>query len=363
MVDAWGSWVNNSSYGDIRLGVTITPYVYSDRVDFYLGVYLEAQYAIADTSNLFSISGDWSRSASSISVNIGSGGGTQTLWSNATSSGHLYRVYGSPGQTVSASVSAYIDNLYAYNNKASVSRTESATIPAVVPSAPTLTATAASSSQINLSWTAPSNGGSAITSYTVQYSTNGTTWYSLTSTDDTVRTYNNTGLGKHVTRYYRVAAVNGVGTGAWSATKSATTLATVPGVPTGPYSETTVSDVFLSWVAPTDTGGVALSGYKIYRDGSLIATVGASSLDYTDTTVAPAHLYSYDVYAYNSVGDSADSLYFELHTVGGVVKVWHGTAYITVLPKAWNGTAWVDAQARIYDGVGATLEDKWKYGI
>src|SRR5207237_761043 len=66
------------------------------------------------------------------------------------------------------------------------------------PQPPTgLTATAVSSSQINLSWTAPSNtGGSAITGYKIERSTDGgTTWSIIQSnTGSTTTTYSNTGL-------------------------------------------------------------------------------------------------------------------------------------------------------------------------
>src|SRR5438128_11502593 len=56
----------------------------------------------------------------------------------------------------------------------SPSSTASATTLAVAPSPPTgLAATAVSSSQINLSWTAPNNGGSAITGYKIERSADG----------------------------------------------------------------------------------------------------------------------------------------------------------------------------------------------
>src|SRR5690349_20464506 len=67
----------------------------------------------------------------------------------------------------------------------------------VAPQSPTgLTATAVSSSQINLSWTAPSNnGGSAITGYKIERSTDGgTTWNTIASnTGSTATTYSDIG--------------------------------------------------------------------------------------------------------------------------------------------------------------------------
>jgi hypothetical protein len=84
-----------------------------------------------------------------------------------------------------------------------------------VPAHPTgLTATAVSSSKINLSWIAPSNnGGSPIIYYNIERSTNGgTTWSTILSNIGNTTTYFNTGLGANTTYNYRVSAVNAIGT-------------------------------------------------------------------------------------------------------------------------------------------------------
>ena len=49
----------------------------------------------------------------------------------------------------------------------------------------------------------------------------------------------------------------------------------------------------LAWSASTDNVGV--TGYGIYRDGALIASVGGSTLSFQDTTVTVATTYSYTV--------------------------------------------------------------------
>ena len=95
------------------------------------------------------------------------------------------------------------------------------------PGAPTnLTATAASSTQIDLSWDAPSKtGGSAITGYRIEVSSDGgTTWTDLVvDTASTDTAYEHTGLTAGAARRYRVSAINAIGTGDASDVDDATT--------------------------------------------------------------------------------------------------------------------------------------------
>jgi chitodextrinase len=59
------------------------------------------------------------------------------------------------------------------------------------------------------------------------------------------------------------------------------------------------SQINLSWTASTDNVGV--SGYKVYRNGSLVATVTAAS--YADTGLTASTAYSYKVSAFDGAGN------------------------------------------------------------
>ena len=84
------------------------------------------------------------------------------------------------------------------------------------PGAPqNLTATANGQTQIDLSWSAPSGvGGSPITGYQIEVSTDRTAWSDLVAnTGSTATNYSHTGLTAGTTRHYRVSAINSAGTG------------------------------------------------------------------------------------------------------------------------------------------------------
>src|SRR5437660_12410404 len=116
-----------------------------------------------------------------------------------------------------------------------------------------LTATAVSSSQINLSWTAPaSDGGSAITGYKIERSTDGgTNWSTLVAnTGSTSTAYSDSGLSPGTTYTYRVSAITLVLTSSPSNTASATTKPLPPATPTGvTATQKTSTEITISWTA------------------------------------------------------------------------------------------------------------------
>jgi fibronectin type 3 domain-containing protein len=104
---------------------------------------------------------------------------------------------------------------------------EASATPATLPGAPAgLTATAGNN-QVSLSWTAPSNGGAAISAYKVYRSATSGAEAILTTLGN-VTTYTNTGLVAGTTYFYKVSAVNAVGEGTLSGEASAIPTAAPP---------------------------------------------------------------------------------------------------------------------------------------
>ena len=188
-----------------------------------------------------------------------------------------------------------------------------------VPGAPTrLTATASGSTRIDLSWSAPaSNGGSAITGYRIEVSSDGGSSWSVrvANTRNANTRYAHTGFAAGTTRHYRVSAINANGTGATSNVGNATTgsgpIARPPGAPRSLAATAGDGEVFLEWTAPADDGGSPVTGY-LYRyaagdgvPGNTTWQFAGLTLERTVTGLTNGQPYAFEVLAVNSVGPGA----------------------------------------------------------
>jgi len=168
------------------------------------------------------------------------------------------------------------------------------------PSVPAgLAASVISSSQINLSWSA-STDNVGVTGYKIYRG-------GILLTTVTGLSYNNTGLSASTAYSYRVSAIDAAGNESSQCTAvSATTQAppdtTKPSVPAGlSASVISSSQINLSWSASTDNVGV--TGYKIYRGGTLLTTT--TSRTYNNTGLAASTSYSYTVTAIDAAGNES----------------------------------------------------------
>src|SRR6185436_10065289 len=168
------------------------------------------------------------------------------------------------------------------------------------PSKPTnLSATAVNATRVHLSWSA-STDDIGVTNYEI--SRDG----SVLTTVGAVTSYNDDTVGGATSYAYSVKALDAAGNpSAASDVANVTTPDGTPrGAPTGlTATAVSASQIDLSWPAATDN--IAVTGYKISRGGSAIATVGAVTT-YSDTTAAPNTSYTYRVRALDAASNLSD---------------------------------------------------------
>lgn len=181
-------------------------------------------------------------------------------------------------------------------------------LPLVVPpGAPTGVTATADTAKIKVTWVAPANtGDSPILSY--KATVVGDTAFACTSPASTL-TCTITDLAPGQAYTVVVRALNSSGGGANSDASNAVTpiAPVVPGAPTGlAVTQTGSTNVTLTWVAPTATGGAAITGYTVTSNpGGLTCTVTA--LTCTVEGLTPGTTYTFTVVATNMAGNSPAS--------------------------------------------------------
>ena len=107
--------------------------------------------------------------------------------------------------------------------------------------------------------------------------------------------------GTSVTRYSGTSCA-GVGPEPWNHTSTSTDTQ-APTAPAGLSATAAGSTrVDLAWTAGTDDAGV--TGYRIYRDGAMVGTVGTAT-SYPDTTVRAGTTYDYQVRSVDAAGNES----------------------------------------------------------
>ena len=175
------------------------------------------------------------------------------------------------------------------------------------PGAPTVGSWTPHSTQVDLSWSAPSNGGSPITGYRIQWSDDS----SAGPFDDSVTVGNVlngtvTGLINGMTYWFRVAAINAIGAGTDSASTPGVTPRTVPGAPTSVTATAGDTQASVSWSAPSSTGGSVITSYTATASpGGAVCTTASTSC--TVTGLSNGTNYTFTVTATNAAGSGAAS--------------------------------------------------------
>ena len=222
---------------------------------------------------------------------------------------------------------------------------ESGTVTLVaVPGQPTGLTAALDGDDVNLSWTAPTDGPTD--GYHVQHKSGDADWQDLTST--TATTHRHAGLAADVEHRYRVRAHNQAGNGPWSNAAS-TTRVTPPNTLTGLTASVDGNDIAVSWTRPD---AVHLNGYELgvsRSDTGIESTesLGADATSYQVSDAAADVTYSFRIRAHNDGGTSAwsdtvDATRVVAPAAPATIEAQAGDTDITV--------TWSASPARFVDG-------------
>ena len=229
-------------------------------------------------------------------------------------------------------------------------------IPAAPATPTSLTATAGNAS-VSLSWT----GSTGATSYNVYRGTTsdgeGATPIAsgITST-----IYTDNSVTNGTTYYYKVAAVNAVGTSGLSQEASATPAIGLPAAPTGLTAIAGDAQVALSWTASSGA-----TGYHVKRSttsgGPYTQVAAPTGTTYTDTGLNDGTVYYYVVTAVNAAGESGNSNMVSATPVAAGSGT--GLTIPTTHPRLWwNATRLAQAKAWLAANPKATVpQDKSSY--
>ncbi|MEK7292633.1 MAG: fibronectin type III domain-containing protein, partial [Actinomycetota bacterium] len=309
-----------------------------------------APTSVAGTSGNTQVSLTWTAPASNggsaitdYVIQSSPDGTTYTTFADGTSTTTSATVTGlTNGQAYTFRVAAV--NVAGTGNYSTVS---ASVTPATVPGAPTSVAGTAGNTQVSLTWTAPNNGGAAITDYVVESSPDGTTWTVFADGVSATAAATVTGLTNGQAYTFRVSATNSVGTGATSVVSASVTPATVPGAPTSVAGTAGNTQVSLTWTAPASNGGAAITDYvvesspdgttwTVFADG--VSTVASATV----TGLTNGQAYTFRVAASNSAGTGATSTVsgsVTPRTVPGAPTSVAGTPGNTQVSLTWTAPA------------------------
>jgi hypothetical protein len=176
--------------------------------------------------------------------------------------------------------------------------------PSDVPGVPANVTAIAGNAQAVVSFSAPvSDGGSAITGYTVTSNPSGG---KDSNSGSTALTHTITGLKNGTAYTFSVQAANIVKTSPASSPSNSVTPVDVPGVPANVTATTGNAQAMVSFTAPVSDGGSAITGYIVTSNpsGGKDSNSGSTDMTHTITGLKNGTAYTFSVQASNAVGTS-----------------------------------------------------------
>jgi len=323
MAITWGSYVNNSSGNGMRLGYEFsqspsTVGTGTSSVVVTLEVWVQTKASVVDSTNTFTISGDFSQSGSE---NINHSGADTTLLQTETRT-----VSTSYTSTVVSDFSASLTGINAIPGTASVSGAwTTAKRPISAPAAPSsIGVSRGSDTSHTITWTnnSPTAAGAPYQNIEVQRWDNVSDAWSTIATLGVVTSYTNTSTIANRQYRWRVRSKNTAGTssyvtsGYWS---------TTPTSPNTPVASKISNDVKLDW---TNRNTVQSGGVEVWWSANggaytLLATLpgNPSPITYTHNNPNAAQTHRYKLKAYAGATDDAPTLYSSFSGESNIIQL------------------------------------------
>ena len=264
------------------------------------------------------------------------------------------------------------------NQACATTLTTSDTTPPSIPTG--LSATAVSSSQINLSWTA-STDNVGVTGYKI-FDYYGTYLKTVNSTSVSF-----TGLSPNTNYCFTVSAYDAAGNESGKSSQVCSTTLSGSGVPPGGLTLTVTLEcsgegtpqIRLTWAS-----SIGVDYYNIYKNGSLYEGVSSNVTTFVDTAVTTGMTYSYFIRAINSGGQTDSNSVTLTTTCQGILPgiftltatpwcngsnpiihlEWGGSAGRTLPYELYrNGTLMFTTDFNNYDDTAVTAGTNYNYFV
>lgn len=164
----------------------------------------------------------------------------------------------------------------------------------------------------------------------------------LSNMDITSHAWTNVGAG--LSYQASVQYINQFGAGPIVASTGFVTPTSQPDAPVLVSVQDGDQEAMLTWSAPSYFGQSAITGYKLYKDGSLIGTVSASTFSLPVTGLYNGFTYSFYVVAVNAIGSSVASGTLSAKPYGQM-------SIVSVVASAKTLTATINPNGRPVDRV------------